>query len=183
MVATSAYADLVDELRERRVQIAQGGSESARAKHTARGKMLARDRIDALVDRGSPFLEVATARRLRDVRGGVPWRGRRRRHRARARPTRHDRRERRHGEGWGVLPDHREEAPPCAGDRRREQAALHLPGRFGRRLPADAGRGLPRPRPLRADLLQSSAHVARRHPADRRGAGAPRPQAARTCRP
>ncbi|MGO1855352.1 MAG: carboxyl transferase domain-containing protein, partial [Microbacteriaceae bacterium] len=59
MVATSAYADLVDELRERRVQIAQGGSESARARHTARGKMLARDRIDALVDRGSPFLEVA----------------------------------------------------------------------------------------------------------------------------
>ena len=37
----------------------QGGSESARTKHTDRGKMLARDRIDALLDPGSPFLELS----------------------------------------------------------------------------------------------------------------------------
>ena len=36
-----------------------GGSESARTKHTDRGKMLARDRIDTLLDPGSPFLELS----------------------------------------------------------------------------------------------------------------------------
>ncbi|MBC2806343.1 methylcrotonoyl-CoA carboxylase, partial [Rhizobium ruizarguesonis] len=34
-------------------------SEAARAKHTARGKLLVRDRIDALLDPGSAFLEIA----------------------------------------------------------------------------------------------------------------------------
>ena len=53
------YRALVEELRERREDIARGGPERARERHTARGKMLARDRIDALLDRGSPFLEVA----------------------------------------------------------------------------------------------------------------------------
>ncbi|MBN8691060.1 MAG: methylcrotonoyl-CoA carboxylase [Armatimonadetes bacterium] len=37
-----------------------GGGEEARQKHTSRGKLLARDRIDALVDPGSPFLEFST---------------------------------------------------------------------------------------------------------------------------
>ena len=37
--------------------------------------------------------------------------------------------------------------------------ALHLPGRLRRRLPADAGRGLPRPRPLRPHLLQPGDDV------------------------
>ncbi|MES8333723.1 carboxyl transferase domain-containing protein, partial [Cutibacterium acnes] len=38
---------------------AQGGGEKARAKHTERGKLLVRDRITALLDPGSPFLEIA----------------------------------------------------------------------------------------------------------------------------
>jgi 3-methylcrotonyl-CoA carboxylase beta subunit len=61
MTATTraSYAELISELRERRSAAGLGGSESARAKHTSRGKMLARDRVDALLDRGSPFLEVA----------------------------------------------------------------------------------------------------------------------------
>lgn len=53
------YRDLVDELRERRAEAALGGPEKARARHTERGKLLARDRVDLLLDRGSPFLEVA----------------------------------------------------------------------------------------------------------------------------
>ncbi|WP_396644329.1 carboxyl transferase domain-containing protein [Microbacterium sp.] len=53
------YRALVDELRERRAVTAEGGPERARERHVSRGKMLARDRIDALLDRGSPFLEVA----------------------------------------------------------------------------------------------------------------------------
>ena len=56
---TSEFKALVDDLRERTARVCQGGSESARAKHTDRGKMLARDRIDALLDPGSPFLELS----------------------------------------------------------------------------------------------------------------------------
>ena len=42
-----------------------------------------------------------------------------------------------------------------------------LPRRLGRRVPAAAGRGVPRPRPLRPDLLQPGADVRRGTPADR----------------
>ncbi|MBE7324547.1 methylcrotonoyl-CoA carboxylase [Nocardioides sp. Y6] len=51
--------DLTAELRERLDLVRQGGSEAARAKHTARGKLLPRERVDRLLDPGSPFLEVA----------------------------------------------------------------------------------------------------------------------------
>ncbi|MCX6394967.1 MAG: methylcrotonoyl-CoA carboxylase [Propionibacteriales bacterium] len=51
--------DLVTELRDRLARVRQGGSERARRKHTDRGKLLARDRIDALLDPGSPFLELS----------------------------------------------------------------------------------------------------------------------------
>ncbi|RNL81524.1 methylcrotonoyl-CoA carboxylase [Nocardioides marmorisolisilvae] len=51
--------ELVAQLRERLAVVRQGGSESARRKHTDRGKLLARDRIDALLDPGSPFLELS----------------------------------------------------------------------------------------------------------------------------
>ncbi len=51
--------ELVDELRERLALVRHGGSESARAKHTDRGKLLVRDRIDRLLDPGSPFLELS----------------------------------------------------------------------------------------------------------------------------
>ncbi|MBC8159674.1 MAG: methylcrotonoyl-CoA carboxylase, partial [Roseiflexaceae bacterium] len=37
----------------------QGGSADARAKHAARGKLFVRDRIERLLDVGSPFLEIA----------------------------------------------------------------------------------------------------------------------------
>ncbi|MFY9655851.1 MAG: carboxyl transferase domain-containing protein [Methylocystis sp.] len=46
------------ELRQNFERIALGGGEKARARHAARGKMLARDRIDALIDPLSPFLEI-----------------------------------------------------------------------------------------------------------------------------
>ncbi|MFD0738525.1 carboxyl transferase domain-containing protein [Lysobacter koreensis] len=50
---------LVDELDARLARAADGGGEKARTKHTERGKLLARDRITALLDPGSPFLEIA----------------------------------------------------------------------------------------------------------------------------
>ena len=55
----SGLKPLVDELRERLAVVRQGGSEAARTKHTDRGKLLVRDRIDRLIDPGSPFLELS----------------------------------------------------------------------------------------------------------------------------
>ncbi|ARN82400.1 carboxyl transferase domain-containing protein [Methylocystis bryophila] len=46
------------ELRQAFERIQLGGGEGARSRHVARGKMLARDRIEALIDPLSPFLEV-----------------------------------------------------------------------------------------------------------------------------
>jgi 3-methylcrotonyl-CoA carboxylase beta subunit len=51
--------EMVAELRERLAVVRQGGSASARRKHTDRGKQLVRDRIDRLLDPGSPFLELS----------------------------------------------------------------------------------------------------------------------------
>ena len=50
---------LVADLRDKLAKAALGGSEKARKKHTQRGKLLARDRIEALLDPGSPFLELS----------------------------------------------------------------------------------------------------------------------------
>ncbi|WP_068636303.1 carboxyl transferase domain-containing protein [Thauera butanivorans] len=49
---------LVDDLRAKAAQISLGGGEAARTKHTARGKLLPRDRVGHLLDPGTPFLEV-----------------------------------------------------------------------------------------------------------------------------
>ncbi|GAA1950433.1 carboxyl transferase domain-containing protein [Nocardioides panacihumi] len=51
--------ELTTELRERLAIVRQGGSESARQKHTDRGKLLPRERVDRLLDPGSPFLELS----------------------------------------------------------------------------------------------------------------------------
>src|SRR6187455_715601 len=51
--------ELVEELRGKLARVRLGGSESARRKHTDRGKLLVRDRVDRLLDPGSPFLELS----------------------------------------------------------------------------------------------------------------------------
>lgn len=53
-----ANRKLADDLRTVVAKIAEGGSECARKKHLSRGKLLPRDRVRSLVDRGSPFLEI-----------------------------------------------------------------------------------------------------------------------------
>ncbi|RHA38207.1 carboxyl transferase domain-containing protein [Cellulomonas rhizosphaerae] len=50
---------LVGQLRDRLRTAALGGPERSRERHVARGKLLPRERIDVLLDDGSPFLEVA----------------------------------------------------------------------------------------------------------------------------
>ncbi|MFF1644568.1 carboxyl transferase domain-containing protein [Streptomyces sp. NPDC058240] len=55
----AAHHALAEELRERLATARLGGGERARARHVARGKLLPRDRVDTLLDPGSPFLELA----------------------------------------------------------------------------------------------------------------------------
>ncbi len=54
-----SLAELVVELRDRLAVVRRGGSEAARTKHVDRGKLLVRDRVDRLLDPGSPFLELS----------------------------------------------------------------------------------------------------------------------------
>ncbi|MDA9529420.1 carboxyl transferase domain-containing protein [Bradyrhizobium sp. CCBAU 25338] len=56
---SEAMRALVADLREKLSQVAGGGGEVSRNRHTARGKMLARQRVDLLVDPGTSFLELS----------------------------------------------------------------------------------------------------------------------------
>ena len=55
----AAMRALVDDLRARVAEVRQGGGETARERHLARGKLLPRDRVAGLLDPGSPFLELS----------------------------------------------------------------------------------------------------------------------------
>jgi 3-methylcrotonyl-CoA carboxylase beta subunit len=54
----AAYGELLASLAQAREQAWLGGSAAAREKHVARGRILVRDRIDLLLDPGSPFVEL-----------------------------------------------------------------------------------------------------------------------------
>ncbi len=49
---------LAADLRQVREKISAGGNKRSRERHLARGKLLPRDRIRSVVDRGAPFLEI-----------------------------------------------------------------------------------------------------------------------------
>ena len=55
----AAHRELVDDLRARLASVRLGGPERSRARHVERGKLLPRDRVDALLDPSSPFLELS----------------------------------------------------------------------------------------------------------------------------
>ncbi|MDU1670152.1 MAG: carboxyl transferase domain-containing protein, partial [Bradyrhizobium sp.] len=50
---------LVEDLKAKLGQVAAGGGEASRKRHLARGKMLARQRVDLLLDPGTAFLELS----------------------------------------------------------------------------------------------------------------------------
>ena len=52
-------AELVTELKGKIGSITQGGGPKAVERHTSRGKLFVRDRINSLLDPGSPFLELS----------------------------------------------------------------------------------------------------------------------------
>ena len=58
-VNVTAMRSLVQDLQVQLAKAAAGGGETARAKHTARGKLLPRERVQMLLDPGTPFLELA----------------------------------------------------------------------------------------------------------------------------
>ncbi len=65
----------VDDLNTRLKRAAIGGGEKARAKHTERGKLLPRERISALLDPGSPFLEFSPLAAEDMYEGAAPGAG------------------------------------------------------------------------------------------------------------
>ncbi|WP_295372011.1 carboxyl transferase domain-containing protein [uncultured Pseudacidovorax sp.] len=71
----AAMRALVDDLRAQFARVEQGGGEAARAKHTARGKLLPRDRVQQLLDPGSPFLEIAPLAARAMYNGDAPGAG------------------------------------------------------------------------------------------------------------
>ena len=71
----AAMRALVDDLRQRIERIAQGGGDAARAKHLARGKLLPRERVQMLLDPGTPFLEIAPLAALNMYGNDAPGAG------------------------------------------------------------------------------------------------------------
>jgi 3-methylcrotonyl-CoA carboxylase beta subunit len=55
----AAMAELVADLRAKVAAITQGGGAEASKRHTSRGKLLPRERVEALLDPGTPFLELS----------------------------------------------------------------------------------------------------------------------------
>jgi 3-methylcrotonyl-CoA carboxylase beta subunit len=55
----AAMKAITEDLKAKITQAQLGGGDAARAKHTARGKLLPRDRVQNLLDPGTPFLEIA----------------------------------------------------------------------------------------------------------------------------
>ena len=94
---------LVAELRDKLKVVSGGGGETSRKRHTSRGKMLARERVDLLVDPGTAFLELSplAAHGLYggDVHSASVITGRR----AHFGPRMRHRRQRRHHQGRHLL--------------------------------------------------------------------------------
>ena len=66
---------LAEELRTKVAEAARGGSARAREKHVARGKLLPRERVERLLDAGSPFLEIGQLAAHDLYQGEVPGAG------------------------------------------------------------------------------------------------------------
>ena len=66
---------LVEELRSRREIVRQGGGEAQMERHRSRGKLPARERVDALIDADSTFLEFGELAAIGMYEGDVPSAG------------------------------------------------------------------------------------------------------------
>ena len=71
----AAMRALVDDLKVQIDKSVQGGGAAARAKHLARGKLLPRERVQMLLDPGTPFLELAPLAAHNMYKGDAPCAG------------------------------------------------------------------------------------------------------------
>ena len=71
----AAMQAIVDDLRAKVSAIAAGGGAAASAKHVARGKLLPRDRVQMLLDPGTPFLEFSQLAAYGMYEGAAPAAG------------------------------------------------------------------------------------------------------------
>ena len=71
----AAMRALVEDLRAKVADIEAGGTEEARRRHLRRGKLLPRERVRALLDPGSPFLEFSQLAAYGMYDGEVPAAG------------------------------------------------------------------------------------------------------------
>lgn len=167
--AMQEYMDRLDALHK---TAAKGGPEKARQKHVERGKLLVRDRITALIDPGTSFLELSALAGHEmypgeDVAAGgivtgigtvegvmcmilandstyvMPLT-------SKSSPTNSLK-----GERWLLLPDNYQEAHSSAGNRPAESPTLHIPRRLWWSQPTKSGKCLPGSRSLWATVLQS----------------------------
>src|SRR5213083_2223697 len=66
---------LAEQLRKDVAQAALGGTEKSRERHVSRGKLLPRERVERLLDPGSPFLEIGQLAACDMYEGEVPGAG------------------------------------------------------------------------------------------------------------
>ena len=162
----AAHLELIAEFRalEAKVREASGRSD---AKFHQRGQLPPRERVNLLLDRDAPFLELSTLCGLgMHEDDGKAERLRRRldrRHRHDFGRALHDRGERFRHQGRRGASDGRGKGDPRAGNRAAEQTALRPAGRERRRQPVLAGRDV---RARRDDLRQHGAPVSGRNPRD-----------------
>src|SRR3982750_4388539 len=71
----AALQGQVDDLRARATEIALGGDAKSRERHTSRGKLMPRERVDGLLDPGAPFLEIAQLAAFARYDGEAPAAG------------------------------------------------------------------------------------------------------------
>ena len=141
---SAATEALVAELQDELGKVRRGGT--GRERHAEQKKMFVRDRIDALLDPGSPFLELSPLAAHGMYDGEAPGAGL--------------------VTGIGRVSGREvmvvaNETPPRPGGGSREPAAGRLPRRLGGRGPPPPGRRLSGPGPLRPHLLQPGADVGR----------------------
>ncbi len=71
----AAMRALVEDLHAKAAEVAEGGGAAARERHAARGKLLPRERVERLLDPGTPFLEIAPLAALGMYGGAAPGAG------------------------------------------------------------------------------------------------------------
>jgi hypothetical protein len=150
---------LVAELRDRLARAREGGGTRYLERHREQGKLPVRERIELLLDEGSPFLELSALAAWEmydnEAPGASLVTGVGRVSGREVLIVANDAT----AKGGNVLSDDGQETPPRAADCIREPAAVRLPRRLRRRLPSASSGRISRQGAFRPHLLQPGADV------------------------